>query len=78
MKVSFATTGFSSSKINTRLFHVNNEEVDTSIRYYIIISYELMVQLGVKANFRGQIMEWDKTIVPMKELGYLLGKSSII
>ena len=31
-----------------------------------------MVQLVLKANFGRQILEWDQTVLPMKETGNIL------
>ena len=36
---------------------------------------DLMVQLGLLANFKNQVFQWDGATVPMKEPRGLLGKS---
>ena len=33
----------------------------------MIIGHDMMVQLFLKADFGHQILEWDETIIPMKE-----------
>ena len=36
-----------------------------------------MVQLGPRADFGRQILEWDDTVIPMKESGIFVGKYNI-
>ena len=38
----------------------------------MIVGHGQMLQLGLKSDFRHQILEWDETVVPMKELGNLI------
>ena len=49
MKAPFIMPEFSSSKIITHLFHVDNACGDEGIIYDMIIGRDLMVQLGLKA-----------------------------
>ena len=39
----------------------------------MIIGRDLMVQLGLTADFKRQVLQWDGTTVPMKEPSGLLG-----
>ena len=41
----------------------------------MIIGCELMVKLCLTDEFGHQILEWDKTVVPMKEPGNLTGQN---
>ena len=34
----------------------------------------MMLQLGLKANFRHQILEWDDTVIPMKDPVNFIGQ----
>ena len=68
-------TEFSSSKIIEHHFHVDNRKVESSIVYAMIIGSDLMVQLGLAANFNHQVLQWYDATVPMKEPINLLGKS---
>ena len=43
----------------------------------MIIGRDLMVQLGLSANFKRQVLQWDGTTLPMKEPSDLLGKSDL-
>ena len=36
-----------------------------------------MVKLGLKDDFERQILEWDETVVPMKEPGNFLGQPEL-
>ena len=51
MKVPFRILEFSSSKIKTYLFHVDNTRGDDRIRYDMIIGHHLIVYLGLKDYF---------------------------
>ena len=67
-------TKFSSSKIITHCFHVENAQGDARIGYNMIIGCDLMVQLGLKANFESQILEWDEAVIFKKYQGNFLGQ----
>ena len=43
----------------------------------MIIGRELMVQLGLTANFKQQVLQWDGATLHMKEPRCLLGKSDL-
>ena len=58
-------------------FHVNNDKGESVIGYNMIISHDLMVQLGLKADFKRQVLQWDGNTVHMKEPSSLLGKSDL-
>ena len=51
VKVPFCMPGYSSSKIINHLFHVNNDKGESVIGYDMIIGRDLMVQLGLMADF---------------------------
>ena len=59
-------TEFSSSKIIEHRFHVENDKGELGIGYYMIIGRELMIQLGIKDEFKCQVCQWDGATVPMK------------
>ena len=44
---------------------MENKWGDERISYAMITSRDQMVQLGLKADFGRQILEWDNTVVPM-------------
>ena len=43
----------------------------------MIIVRDLMEQLGLTANFKHQVLQWDGATVPMKETIFMLGKSNL-
>ena len=43
----------------------------------MIIGRDLMVQLGLKAEFKRQVLRWDGTTVHMKSSRNLLGQSDL-
>ena len=57
----------SSSNIISHWFNVNNNKGESRISYYIIVVNDLMVQLGITANFKRQDHKWDNVLVPTKE-----------
>ena len=57
IKVSFCMPEFSSSKIIFHRFHIDNDEGKLGIDYEIIIVCDLMVQLGLTANFKRQVFQ---------------------
>ena len=63
--------------INHR-FHVNNKKGESGIGYDMIISLDLMVQLGLTADFKRQVLQWDGATVHMKDPSSFLGKSDLI
>ena len=65
----------SGSKIINHRFHVDNDEGESGIGYYMIIGRDMMVQLGLTANFKRQVLQWDGTTINMNEFINLLGKS---
>ena len=73
-KVPFCMPYFSSSKIIKHLFHVENCKGESGIGYDMIVGRDLMVQLGLKNEFKCQVLQWDDDTVPMKEPRGLLGK----
>ena len=75
VKVPFLMPEFSSRRIILHRFHVNKNEGESSIVYYIIICRDMMVQLCPSANFRRQFLQWDGATLPMKEPSGLIGKS---
>ena len=57
VKVPFCITGFSSSKVINHCFRVNNEKGELGIAYDMIIGRDLMVQIGLTANFKHQFLQ---------------------
>ena len=58
---------FHSIKINSHRFHVENKKFGSGIGFDMNIGHDLMVQLGLAADFNRQLLQWDGTKVPMKE-----------
>ena len=54
-----------------------NAQDDEGIGYDVIIGHDIMLQLGLKAVFGCQIMEWDNIVVPLKETGNFLGQPDL-
>ena len=52
VKVPFCMPKFSSSKIISHWFHTDNDKGESGIGYDVIIGRDLMVQLGLTANFK--------------------------
>ena len=66
---------FSSSNIIEHRFNVDNDKGELGISYDMIIGRDLMVKLGLSAEFKLQVLQWDGVTSPMKEPICLLGKS---
>ena len=66
MKVIFIMTDFSSRKIITHCFHVENVQDDAGIGYGMIIGRELKVKFGLLSDFRRKVLVWYHAVVPMK------------
>ena len=73
MEVPFIMLEFSRRKIIMYLLHVYTTQGDKGIIYDVIICHDLMVQLGLKSDFGHQVLEWDETVVHMKNTGNFLG-----
>ena len=67
----------SSSKIIEHRFHVDHGKGKSGIGYDMIIGRDLMVQLGLSADFKHQVLQWDGVTVPMKEPRGLLWKEDL-
>ena len=68
---------FPSSKIINNHFHVDSEKGEWGIGYDMIIGRELMVQIGLMADFKRQVLQWDGATVYINEPISLLGKSNL-
>ena len=68
---------FSSSKIINHCFHVDKDEGESVIGYYLTICRDLMVHLGLTADFKRQVLQWDGATVHMKESRNLIGQSDL-
>ena len=66
INVPFFMLEFSISKIILHQFHVDNNEGELGVGYDMIIGRDLMVQLGLSANFKNEVLQWDGITVPMK------------
>ena len=77
VKVTFRMPEFSSSKIINHRFHFDNKKGELVIGYELIIGRSLMVQLGLTAKFKRQVLQWDGATVHMKEPIVLIGKSNL-
>ena len=72
-KVPYIITEFSSRKIISHRLYADNKEENSGIVYYIIIGHDLMVQLGLMADFKHKVLAWDDTVVPVKVPEKLIG-----
>ena len=77
VKVPFCMQDFSSRKRIDHQFYVDNNKCESGIGYDMIIGRDLMVQLGLMAEFKRQVLQWDVATVHMKEPGGLLGKYNL-
>ena len=77
VKVPFCMPEFCVNKITNHRFHVDNYEGELGISYYMIIGRDLMVQLGLTADFKRQFLQWDGTNVHMKEPSNLIGQTDL-
>ena len=75
VKLPFCMPEFSGSTIINHSFHVDNDKGESGIGYEIIICRYLMVQLGLTAGFKRQVLQWDDNTVHMKKSSNLLGIS---
>ena len=66
VKVPFGIPNISCSKIINHPFHVEKDKVYARIGFDWIIGNDLMVQLGLTANFKRQVLQWDGATVPME------------
>ena len=76
-KMLFCVPEFYIRKIINHQFHVNNEKGESGIGYDMIIGRDLMVQLGLTADFKHQVLQWYGDTVHMKEPSGLLDKSDL-
>ena len=60
VKVPFCMPEIFSSKIINHRFHVDNDKGESGIGYDMIICRDLMVQLGLTADFKRQFLQCDK------------------
>ena len=60
-KVPFCMPELSGSKIINHRFHVDNNEGKSGIGCYMIIGRDLMLKLGLTADFKRQVLQWDGT-----------------
>ena len=77
VKVTFCMPELSSSNIINHRFYVDNEKGESGIGYDIIIGRGLMVQLGLTAKFKRQVLQWDVATVHMKEPIKFPGQSDL-
>ena len=66
IKVTFCIPEFSSSRIISHRFHIDNNEGKSGIGYDMIIGRDMMVQLGLLLEFNRQVFQWDGVTVTMK------------
>ena len=67
VKVTFTISDLYSRKIITHRLHIDKTRGNEGIACVMIIGHDLMVKLGLKTDFGRQVLEWDKTVVPIKE-----------
>ena len=57
---------FSSSKIVTQNFSFDNNGGESGIGYDMIISSDILVNLGLSANFNCRVLQWNGATSRMK------------
>ena len=55
--------------------NIDKNEGESGIVYDNIFGCDLMVKLGISADFKRQVLQWDGATVPMKEPRGLLGQT---
>ena len=75
VKLTFCMRALSSSKIINHHFQVDNYKGESGIGYDMIIGCDLMVQLGIMADFKRQCFQWYGATLLMKDHRNFLGKS---
>ena len=75
--VPFCMPGFSSSKVINHRFCVDNKKGESGIGYDMIIGRDLMVHIGLTADFMRQLLQHDVATVHMKEPSILLWQSNL-
>ena len=68
---------FSNSKIINHRFHIYNRKGKSSIGYDMIIGRYLMVQIGLTAKFKRQVLQRYGATLHIKEPRNFLGKSDL-
>ena len=63
---------FSSSKFISYQFCIDNDEGKSGIVYEMIMGHDLMIQIGLAANFKSNVLEWDDDVMQMKYTANLL------
>ena len=76
-EVTFRIPESYSIKIITHRSYIDNEGSVSGFVYDTIIGHDLILQLFLKSDFGIQILEWDETVVPMKDPGNFLGKPNL-
>ena len=66
VRVPFLMPEFSSSKIISHRFNVDNNEGELGISYDMIIGYDLIVKLGLSSKFKHQFLQWYGATVTTK------------
>ena len=77
VKLPFCMTEFYSSKIINHRFHVDNNKGKSGKGYEMIIGRDLMVQLGLTAKFKRQVIQWGGATAHTKVTIRFLGKSNL-
>ena len=74
VKVPFFTLELSSSKIINHGIHFDLNKGNSGIGYDMIIGCDLVVHIGLTADFKRQVLQWYGTTVHMKGPSILLGQ----
>ena len=74
VNIPFFIPEYSSSKVIQHRFRVDIGIGESGIGYETIIGRDLIVKLGLSADFKCQFLQWDSVNVPKKEPIGLLGK----
>ena len=72
--MTFCMPDFSSSNIIEQRLHVDDDKGELGIGYDMIIGHDLMIKLGLSADFKDKFLHWDDVKLTMKEPRCLIGK----
>ena len=77
VKLPFCMSELSSSKIINHRFHVDNNKGESGIDYNMVIGCDLMLRLGLMADFKRQVLQCYVSTVHIKKPSSLLGQSDL-
>ena len=75
--MTFFMAEFSIRHIISHHFQDDKNKGESGIGYYMIIVFDLVVQIGLSDDFKHQVLKWDGATVLIKEPIGLFGQTDI-